>query len=148
MPPHNLLGLALAVLPLACATRPDHRAHTRGDLAWTFTTQTTGPSLAALRALPTTWSLPTGVTGGPAALTTLDIVGPLSQASMFTGVDWHSQIRWAKEGVFTSGTALTADDHAVLVEYIRHAPDGPPAPVAEVFEIAGGKITASRVYHG
>lgn len=44
--------------------------------------------------------------------------------------------------------ALTADDHRVVVEYLRHAPDGPPSPVAEVFEIAGGKITASRVYHG
>jgi hypothetical protein len=46
-------------------------------------------------------------------------------------------------------TAVTADDHSVVIEYIRHTPDGPPAPVAEVFEIIGEKslprafITAS-----
>jgi len=45
-------------------------------------------------------------------------------------------------------TALTADDARAIVEYVRHAPGAPPMPVAEVFEIAGGWIRASRVYHG
>ena len=43
---------------------------------------------------------------------------------------------------------VTANDDRVFLEYLRHAPDGPPYPVAEVFEVRGGKIVASRVYHG
>lgn len=43
---------------------------------------------------------------------------------------------------------VTADDDRVFLEYLRHAPDGPPYPVAEVFEVREGKIAASRVYHG
>src|SRR5262249_25827614 len=45
-------------------------------------------------------------------------------------------------------TALTADDSRVFMEYLRHAPDTPPMPIAEVFEIRDGAIVASRVYHG
>jgi limonene-1,2-epoxide hydrolase len=45
-------------------------------------------------------------------------------------------------------TALTADDDRVLLEYVRHADGEPPMPVAEVFEVQGGLIRASRVYHG
>src|SRR3954469_24622962 len=45
-------------------------------------------------------------------------------------------------------TAITANAACVVVEYLRHAPNEPVMPVAEVFEIAGGKIVASRVYHG
>jgi ketosteroid isomerase-like protein len=45
-------------------------------------------------------------------------------------------------------TALTASGERVFVEYLRHAPDQPPMPVAEVFDVFGGKIVASRVYHG
>ncbi len=44
-------------------------------------------------------------------------------------------------------TAVTADDERAFIEYVRHAPDG-ASPVAEVFEIRSGRITASRVYHG
>lgn len=44
--------------------------------------------------------------------------------------------------------SITANDERVFLEYVRHAPDGPPMPVAEVFEIRVGKIVASRVYHG
>jgi ketosteroid isomerase-like protein len=43
---------------------------------------------------------------------------------------------------------VTANDDRVFLEYLRHAPDGPPYPVAEVFDIRAGKIVASRVYHG
>lgn len=45
-------------------------------------------------------------------------------------------------------TTITADDDRVFVEYLRHAPDGPAMPCAEVFEVRGGRIVASRVYHG
>jgi len=44
--------------------------------------------------------------------------------------------------------ALTANDERVFVEYTRHAPNEPPMPVAEVFDVQGGRIVASRVYHG
>lgn len=44
--------------------------------------------------------------------------------------------------------ALTASDERVFIEYVRHAPDGSSAPVAEVFDVRGGRIFASRVYHG
>jgi limonene-1,2-epoxide hydrolase len=43
--------------------------------------------------------------------------------------------------------AVTADDERVVLEYVRHAPDG-ESVVAEVFEVREGHITASRVYHG
>ncbi len=43
---------------------------------------------------------------------------------------------------------VTANGDRVFLEYTRHAPDGPPYPVAEVFDVKGGKIVASRVYHG
>ncbi len=45
-------------------------------------------------------------------------------------------------------TALTANDDRVLIEYIRHAPNQPATPVAEVFDVRDGRIVASRVYHG
>ncbi|MEO6418472.1 MAG: nuclear transport factor 2 family protein [Polyangiaceae bacterium] len=45
-------------------------------------------------------------------------------------------------------TALTASDAQVFLEYVRHAPGEAPMFVAEVFEIEGGRIVASRVYHG
>ena len=45
-------------------------------------------------------------------------------------------------------TLITANELRVFVEYVRHAPDGPPMPIAEVFEIKLGKISQSRVYHG
>lgn len=45
-------------------------------------------------------------------------------------------------------TALTADDDRVLLEYVRHVDGEPPMPVAEVFEVRGARIVASRVYHG
>ena len=45
-------------------------------------------------------------------------------------------------------TALTANEDRVFVEYVRHAPNQAPMPVAEVFDVRGGRIVASRVYHG
>lgn len=45
-------------------------------------------------------------------------------------------------------TALTANEDRVFLEYVRHAPGEAPMPVAEVFDVRGGRIVASRVYHG
>ena len=44
--------------------------------------------------------------------------------------------------------SLTADGARVFMEYLRIAPGEPDLPVAEVLEVAGGRIAASRVYHG
>jgi len=62
--------------------------------------------------------------------------------------------RWWKDaiarlpGLRYEETALTASDERVFLEYLRHAPNEAPMPVAEVFDVKGGKIVASRVYHG
>lgn len=45
-------------------------------------------------------------------------------------------------------TAVTANEARVFVEYLRHAPNEAPSPVAEVFDIQDGRIVASRVYPG
>lgn len=45
-------------------------------------------------------------------------------------------------------TTLTADDDRVFIEYTRHCEGQAPMEVAEVFDIADGKIVASRVFHG
>ena len=45
-------------------------------------------------------------------------------------------------------TAITATDERVVIEYLRHAPGEAVYPVAEAFDVRGGKIAASRVYHG
>ena len=43
---------------------------------------------------------------------------------------------------------LTADDHQVFMEYIRHADGDEDLMVGEVLEIENGLIVFSRVYHG
>ena len=43
---------------------------------------------------------------------------------------------------------VTADDARVFLEYDRVAPGEATYPVAEVFDVADGRIVASRVYHG
>lgn len=45
-------------------------------------------------------------------------------------------------------TAITADGQRALLEYIRRVPGEPDLPIAEVFDVAGGVIVASRVFHG
>lgn len=44
--------------------------------------------------------------------------------------------------------ALTANEERVVLEYTRHAPNDPPMPVAEAFDVKQGRIVASRVFHG
>jgi len=43
---------------------------------------------------------------------------------------------------------LTANDERVVLEYLRHAPNEAPMPVAEAFDVRDGRIVASRVFHG
>lgn len=61
---------------------------------------------------------------------------------------WWRAANTRLPGLRYEATAFTADEHRVFVEYVRHAPGEAPMPVAEVFEVIGGKIVASRVYHG
>ncbi len=62
--------------------------------------------------------------------------------------------RWWKDanarlpGLRYVETAITADESRAIIEYQRHAPNEAPMPVAEAFDIEGGRIVASRVYHG
>jgi hypothetical protein len=45
-------------------------------------------------------------------------------------------------------TSLTADRERVFMEYVRQCLGEPDLPVAEVLDVRGGMIVASRVYHG
>jgi ketosteroid isomerase-like protein len=45
-------------------------------------------------------------------------------------------------------TAITANDERVFMEYVRHVEGEPDMLVAEVLEVVGGRIVASRVFHG
>lgn len=60
---------------------------------------------------------------------------------------WHDANR-RLPGLRYEPSAIIADDARVIIEYVRHAPDAAPMPVAEAFDVRGGKIVASRVYHG
>ena len=61
---------------------------------------------------------------------------------------WWSEAMKRLPGLKYQKTSITANDERVFLEYVRHAPDSAPMPVAEVFEIRSGEIWASRVYHG
>ncbi len=61
---------------------------------------------------------------------------------------WWADAMARLPGLRYEGFALTADGTRVFMEYWRHAPGEPPMPVAEVLEVNGGRIVASRVYHG
>jgi len=61
---------------------------------------------------------------------------------------WWREANARLPGLRYECVALTADEARVFIEYLRHAPDEPPMPVAEVFDVADGQIVASRVYHG
>ena len=89
---------------LAGVAAAEGKGVARADLllAWTFTTQTTGPTLATLRGKPAEWSLPTAVSG----VAPLTQVGQLSLISNVSGKDFHSAVRSGVEGVFVTGNAL------------------------------------------
>lgn len=45
-------------------------------------------------------------------------------------------------------TQITAGPDSVLLEYMRHVDGEPDLPIAQVFDVHDGYITASRVFHG
>lgn len=61
---------------------------------------------------------------------------------------WWSDAMRRLPGLRYEATAITASPERVILEYVRHAPNEPPMFVAEAFDVAGGRIVASRVYHG
>ena len=62
--------------------------------------------------------------------------------------DWWQDAFDRLPGLRYEELGLTADRARVWMEYLRKAPGEPDMPVAEVLEVARGKIVASRVYHG
>jgi ketosteroid isomerase-like protein len=61
---------------------------------------------------------------------------------------WWADAYLRLPGLRYEELTVTADAHRVWLEYLRHAPDAPPYPVAEAFDVRDGHIVASRVYHG
>ncbi len=61
---------------------------------------------------------------------------------------WWADAYQRLPGLRYEAVTVTADASRVLIEYLRHLPGEPPAPIAEAFEIRGGRIVESRVYHG
>jgi ketosteroid isomerase-like protein len=61
---------------------------------------------------------------------------------------WWTEANLRLPNLRYEALAITADGRRAIIEYLRHAPNEPPMPVAEAFEVAGGRIVASRVYHG
>jgi hypothetical protein len=62
--------------------------------------------------------------------------------------DWWRDANRRLPGLRYEEVAIVADDSSAIIEYLRHAPGEPPMPVAEAFDVRGGEIVASRVYHG
>jgi len=61
---------------------------------------------------------------------------------------WWREANTRLPGLRYELTAVTASTERVFIEYLRHAPGEAPLPVAEVFDVRDGLISASRVYHG
>jgi hypothetical protein len=62
--------------------------------------------------------------------------------------DWWSDALRRLPGLRYQETAIVADEERVFIEYQRQVPGEPVLAVAEAFDVRGGKIVASRVYHG
>ena len=62
--------------------------------------------------------------------------------------DWWRAANARLPGLRYEPIAIVADEARAIIEYWRHAPGEPPMPVAEAFDVRGGAIVASRVYHG
>jgi ketosteroid isomerase-like protein len=61
---------------------------------------------------------------------------------------WWRDANARLPGLRYEATAIVADEAHAIIEYVRHAPGESPMPVAEAFDVRGGTIVASRVYHG
>ncbi|MCU1277785.1 MAG: hypothetical protein JWM53_1331 [bacterium] len=61
---------------------------------------------------------------------------------------WWRDANARLPGLRYEAVAIVADETRAIIEYLRHAPNQAPLPVAEAFDVRGGMIVASRVYHG
>lgn len=61
---------------------------------------------------------------------------------------WWAEALQRLPGLRYQATSITANADRVFLEYLRHVPGEPALAVAEVFEVRGGRISTSRVYHG
>ncbi len=61
---------------------------------------------------------------------------------------WWADAMKRLPGLRYEGFAVTAQGDRVVLEYWRHAPNEAPMPVSESFDVEGGRIVRSRVYHG
>lgn len=61
---------------------------------------------------------------------------------------WWTDALLRLPGLRYEATFITANAERVVLEYLRHVPNEPVLPVAEVFEVTAGRIANSRVYHG
>jgi len=61
---------------------------------------------------------------------------------------WWNAANARLPGLRYEVTHIVADEARAIIEYVRHAPNEPPMPVAEAFDVRDGRIVASRVYHG
>jgi len=61
---------------------------------------------------------------------------------------WWTEALQRLPGLRYEATTITANADRVFLEYLRHVPGEPALAVAEVFEVRGGRIATSRVYHG
>lgn len=61
---------------------------------------------------------------------------------------WWSDALRRLPGLRYELVCLTANAERVVLEYLRHAPNEAPMPVAEAFDVVSGRIVASRVFHG
>jgi hypothetical protein len=51
-------------------------------------------------------------------------------------------------GIRSEVVTRVSDDRVATIEYLRLEPGAPTLRVAEIFEIQGGKIVRSHVFHG
>lgn len=70
-------------------------------------------------------------------------------------IEGHATLRAWWQGAFErlpglvyEKQRLTADSDCVFMEYLRRVPGEADMPIAEVLEVRGGLIVASRVFHG
>lgn len=61
---------------------------------------------------------------------------------------WWTEANRRLPGLRYELLCLTSNDERVVLEYLRHAPNEAPMPVAETFDVRAGRIVASRVFHG
>jgi hypothetical protein len=61
---------------------------------------------------------------------------------------WWQDAFERSPGIKYELVTTVSDARVATIEYLRHEPGAPTMRVAEIFEIQGGKIVRSHVFHG